>query len=525
MFSWWLLVMESGYEPHKTGYTTHTRFQHLQAGVGSHVNIVSFWSTLNEVTGVVWDAYKLGADAPLCTNFNAQWHYAPKRSGWGIFTQLPSYMDKLLARSHDMTSVILRVGVIVGKPDHGFDCRAELNKLGHIVAVRGYSAHILSTLIDLLHFKYAQLFLFCNRVEFVGSDSWGSQDDEGVWFGLLGMVAENVVDLMLCHPTVTADRTAAARFLHPTLDSRRMLAYRAAGLPLTQDVFILTFTGSLWLVCLLMALVLLAASFRVASLQTAKFLSEQPEPWTWVEITLWAVAATCQQGFSKEPQGIACKTVFITGYTASYLLYTWFAAGVTSLLAVQGQDTHLQLSDVAQMGTDFSASWDGLLPEFFMNSPDAAAQELYLTQLRRERNKVHILDQLFLQLHGDNKVCMASEHPLKHFMSTRLTADEACQLTLSPVTGTKHTKAWAVPQGSSYADILNYWLLRLREAGLLQLGLKRSMVTLTSCNNGSGYSSAGIGHVLSAVGILASGTMAALLLLIAEFTWHHHRHQ
>lgn len=77
---------------------------------------------------------------------------------------------------------------------------------------------------------------------------------------------------------------------------RRMLAYRANGLPLTQDVFILTFTGSLWLVCLVMALALLAASFRLASLQTAKLLSGQAKPWTWVEITLWAVAATCQQG-------------------------------------------------------------------------------------------------------------------------------------------------------------------------------------------------------------------------------------
>jgi hypothetical protein len=79
-----------------------------------------------------------------------------------------------------------------------------------------------------------------------------------------------------------------------------MLVYRAAGLPLTQDVFILTFTGSLWLVCLVLALVLLAASFRLASLQTANFLSGQPKAWTWVEITLWAVAATCQQGRALE---------------------------------------------------------------------------------------------------------------------------------------------------------------------------------------------------------------------------------
>jgi hypothetical protein len=52
---------------------------------------------------------------------------------------------------------------------------------------------------------------------------------------------------------------------------------------------------------------------------------------------------------------------------------------------------------------------------------------------------------------------MASEHPLKYFMSTRLFADEACQLTLSPVAGTRHLKAWAVPRDSPYAGILNYW--------------------------------------------------------------------
>jgi hypothetical protein len=90
-------------------------------------------------------------------------------------------------------------------------------------------------------------------------------------------------------------------------------------------------------------------------------------------------------------------------------------------------------------------------------SPDTTVRTLYSTQLRRERNKVHSLDRLFLQLQGDNRVGMASEYPLKYFMTTRLSADEACQLTLSPVTGTKHLKAWAVPKGSPYADILNYW--------------------------------------------------------------------
>jgi hypothetical protein len=39
------------------------------------------------------------------------------------------------------------------KPDYEFDCRAERDALGHIVAVSGYSAHLLHMLMELLKFK------------------------------------------------------------------------------------------------------------------------------------------------------------------------------------------------------------------------------------------------------------------------------------------------------------------------------------------------------------------------------------
>jgi hypothetical protein len=86
--------------------------------VASDINIVSFQSTLTkegvEVTGTVWDVYKLGVDTPLCTNTNAHWHYAPNgRSDWEMPAQLPSYMGKLLIRSQNMARVTLRVGIIV----------------------------------------------------------------------------------------------------------------------------------------------------------------------------------------------------------------------------------------------------------------------------------------------------------------------------------------------------------------------------------------------------------------------------
>ena len=84
----------------------------------SDVNIVSFWSSLTqegtEVTGTVWEAFKLETNALMCTNVNAYWHYSANRmSGWRNGAQLRSYMGKLLMRSHDMAGVTLRVGVIV----------------------------------------------------------------------------------------------------------------------------------------------------------------------------------------------------------------------------------------------------------------------------------------------------------------------------------------------------------------------------------------------------------------------------
>ena len=84
----------------------------------SDVNIVSFWPSLTqegtEVTGTVWEVFKLDTNTFLCTNVSAYWQYSANRiSAWRKGAPLRSYMGKLLMRSHDMAGVTLRVGVIV----------------------------------------------------------------------------------------------------------------------------------------------------------------------------------------------------------------------------------------------------------------------------------------------------------------------------------------------------------------------------------------------------------------------------
>lgn len=56
--------------------------------------------------------------------------------------------------------------------------------------------------------------------------------------------------------------------------------------------------------------------------------------------------------------------MFLIGYLITYLLYTGFAAGVTSLLAVQGHGTHLKFSDVVIMKLKLILQSDGTHFEF-----------------------------------------------------------------------------------------------------------------------------------------------------------------
>ena len=49
-----------------------------------------------------------------------------------------------------------------GKTDYEFDCAVKQDDQGHIVNVHGYSALILQTLRDVLHFRYSTLFYVIN---------------------------------------------------------------------------------------------------------------------------------------------------------------------------------------------------------------------------------------------------------------------------------------------------------------------------------------------------------------------------
>lgn len=54
-------------------------------------------------------------------------------------------------------------------------------------------------------------------------------------------------------------------------------------------------------------------------------------------------------GISSTPYGFASRLVVFLGATLAYLLYTGFAAGITSLVAVQNQNYDITIADIERM--------------------------------------------------------------------------------------------------------------------------------------------------------------------------------
>lgn len=83
-------------------------------------------------------------------------------------------------------------------------------------------------------------------------------------------------------------------FYHCTEFFSYVLIYKSNAFISSNDIYILTFSGTLWLVCLVF-LIVLGICLRITTIHYSKRHPEH-EPWSWVEITLWAIAAACQQG-------------------------------------------------------------------------------------------------------------------------------------------------------------------------------------------------------------------------------------
>ncbi|XP_044270144.1 uncharacterized protein LOC123014905 [Tribolium madens] len=316
----------------------------------------------------------------------------------------------------------------------------------------------------------------------------------------------NKIDLVICHPHIE-NLPSNVTELYPIIKSNLILVYKPSKLRFTKDIFILTFAGSLWLVFFAI-MILLAVCLRIS---TRKYSTMRPtyESWTWVEITLWAIAAACQQGLSHTPSGFASCLIFFLGYLMAYLLYTGFAAAITSIL-VENVETNANLQNLRS-------------DKLHLISPECVRSEIkHFKERFLVTEYVNDLNGLFEKLSINDRIGVGPEISIQQYMVNNLSLDEILSFQTMKL-NVRYTQGFLTLRNNSWKKIINRHVIALNEFGILQKILKTNLQPVSTLNLNAGYSSAGREHVGSAILLFLGGVLIALLFLVSEFVFYFYK--
>ncbi|XP_031358659.1 uncharacterized protein LOC116182278 [Photinus pyralis] len=308
----------------------------------------------------------------------------------------------------------------------------------------------------------------------------------------------NEIDIFGCHPDYKFTSRLGIAPLTRTLQSNYVLIYDPNKLNFTKDIFILTFAGTLW-ICFLIALIILAFCLHLSMKQYSR-LDLKYEPWSWVDITLWGNAAACQQGLSHTPRGFASRAIFFLGYLISYLLYTGFAAGITSLLLQQGMGKRITANDIQKMDIRI-VTLKGL--------------DYYRAESKSDILEVGSVGDIFSHINRQNIVGIIPQLLVEQYYAQRLNNNLSQTYASTKLSEVRFARSFLMRKGAVYRTI-NRILLKLKQTGLLAKILKENLLTSPIATNLSRYSSAGIEHVGSAIMILVVGSMISMIFLVFE---------
>ncbi|KAF5306067.1 hypothetical protein FQA39_LY09045 [Lamprigera yunnana] len=306
------------------------------------------------------------------------------------------------------------------------------------------------------------------------------------------------VDILACHPDIGSKLLKNVVRLYPTLRSDYVLIYDPLKLHFTKDIFILTFVGTLW-ICFFVLLLVLAACLHLSTKQYS-LLHEKYQSWSWVDITLWANAAACQQGLSHTPNGFASRLIFFLGYVTSYLLYTGFAAGITSLLLQQVMNKVITVNEIQYMNVKLV-----MIKNY----------EQVTIPSKNTSIIVSTIDELFTYINQDDIIGVAPRAFIIQYLTRKLNYNMT-KYTTSKLGSSQYLRSFLMRRDDIYKDV-NKKLLRLQSSGLLNRMLKDGL-TISSVDERSlsEHSSAGIEHVGSAITILEVGALSSTVFLVFE---------
>ncbi|XP_028172975.1 uncharacterized protein LOC114361946 [Ostrinia furnacalis] len=345
----------------------------------------------------------------------------------------------------------------------------------------------------------------------------GFRTYEGSWTGLLGALMDQSVDLALepvtAHPSLHNDMD----FIFPIAETMCNIYIRQQETSTVRDIFMAPFSARL--VACVVAVAFLAASAVVLISRLAPSVHNKARPMEYAEALIWSTGILCQQGGSWTPPNPAASILLIVCLLFAVVTYNAYAAFITSVLSVRVASLDTVAAVLQSPDLKIGYIRNGADQLYLMSTKDVQLNAFYIRGYSDSENLVSSAEEGLARAAKQNYAFFAGQRAARATLRNLSQARGRCAVRELPVHSTRAQLAFPLPHRSPYARPTLICLLQLHNTGALGR-LKAALVpSMPECSSPSGFASARINDVRSALILVVGGLVAAFVIGLAEYCW------
>ncbi|XP_064072067.1 probable glutamate receptor [Vanessa tameamea] len=345
----------------------------------------------------------------------------------------------------------------------------------------------------------------------------GYRSYEGAWTGLLGALMEHSVDIALEPVTAVTSRQSDMDFIFPITRTMCNIYIRHQETSAVRDIFLAPFSPQLIACAVCVALVASITMMIISkTCLTARYMS-------FTDAIIWSMGILCQQGSSWRPSNAAASVVLIVSLLFALVIYNAYAAFITSVLSVRVA-TVASLADVLQSSNiKIGYVRNGADQMYLMSTKDVQLNAFYIRGYSEAENLVSSTEEGLVRAAIQDYAFFSGQRAARATIRSLSQARGRCALRELPVLSTRAQVAFPLPSGSPYARPVLISLLQLRSGGILARLEAALVPSMPQCEPSSGFASARAADVKTALFVILTGYVIAILIGIAEYSWENRK--
>ncbi|XP_051858386.1 ionotropic receptor 75a [Drosophila albomicans] len=390
-----------------------------------------------------------------------------------------------------------------------------------VAAFIKYHYELLSLLRDRFNFT----------VNFRNSRGWaGRLGNTTFRLGLLGIIMRNEADIAASGAFNRINRFAEFDTIHQSWKFETAFLFR-----FTPDLdthgksgnFLAPFSGQVWFFTLATLLVINIIWFLLEYINK-RWQGGRRKPSlcrsSWTERSLHTFGAVCQQGMEPIPSDVPSRSVVVTIFLFSVVMYNYYTSSVVGGLLSSSDQGPATVDQIISSPLKISFEDIGYYKVLFRESSSPVVTRLIKRKLSSSRGPSemgvygHIEDAIpYLKSGGFAFHCeVVDAYPI---IAELFDANEICDL--REVSGLMEVEImnWIVHKNSQYTELFRTAMCNAREAGLIERILRQRQMKKPTCQSLYTVYPVSISGVTSAFFTLLSGILLALLALGVEILW------